>query len=65
MEGQFLENIQYRLVCNVLNLVGEPDLLDSELRRRIEDGIDYRRRQVAKVKPIMSDKLRFSMGGVQ
>lgn len=63
--GSVPREYTYRLVCNVLNLVGEPDLLDSELRRRIEDGIDYRRRQVAKVKPIMSDKLRFSMGGVQ
>ncbi|KAF5939435.1 hypothetical protein HYC85_023694 [Camellia sinensis] len=55
--GSVPREYTYRLVCNVLSLAGEGDLLDDELRKRIEDGIDNRHRQVTKVKPIMSSKI--------
>lgn len=63
--GSVPREYTYRLVCDALNMAGEPDLLDEGLRRKLKDGIDSRCRQVMKVKPIMSEKLKFSMGRVQ
>lgn len=62
--GSVPREYTYRLVCDTLNMAGEPDLLDEGLRRKLKDGIDSRCRQVMKVKPIMSEKLKFSMGRV-
>ncbi|GFY85413.1 pentatricopeptide repeat (PPR) superfamily protein [Actinidia rufa] len=55
--GSVPREYTYRLVWNELNLAGEADLLDGVLRKRIEDGIDNRCRQVMSVKPIMSRKI--------
>ncbi|GKU87740.1 hypothetical protein SLEP1_g2085 [Rubroshorea leprosula] len=46
----------YNLVCEALNSVGEADLLDDALHKRIKEGIENRFGQVMKVKPVLSCK---------
>ncbi|KAK9291442.1 hypothetical protein L1049_019390 [Liquidambar formosana] len=55
--GSVPREYTYKLVCDVLNSAGEADLLDDELRRRIEGGIENRYRQVMKVKPVMTREI--------
>ncbi|KAA8546433.1 hypothetical protein F0562_002828 [Nyssa sinensis] len=55
--GSIPREYTYKLVSNVLNSAEEHNLLDDELRRIIEDGIENRYRQMMKVKPIMTCKI--------
>lgn len=52
--GSVPREYTYSIVCNAMRSAGENELLDSELRKRIEDGIYQRYKQVMRVKPIMS-----------
>lgn len=54
--GSIPREYTYKLVCNALNSAGEVNLLDDDLRKRIEDGMQRRYKQVMQVKPIMSRK---------
>ncbi|XP_057973791.1 pentatricopeptide repeat-containing protein At1g77405 [Malania oleifera] len=52
--GSIPREYTYKLVCSVLKSAEKENLLQDRLRRRIEDGIEDRYRQVIKVKPIMT-----------
>ncbi|KAL2519994.1 Pentatricopeptide repeat-containing protein [Forsythia ovata] len=52
--GSVPREYTYRFVCEALNSKGKIDMLDEKIRRRIEEGIESRIRQVMKVKPTMS-----------
>ncbi|XP_043715680.1 pentatricopeptide repeat-containing protein At1g77405 [Telopea speciosissima] len=54
--GSVPREYTYKLVCDALSSAGEAGLPD-ELRRRIEDGISHRYRQVMKVKPIIAHQI--------
>ncbi|KAF9609109.1 hypothetical protein IFM89_013363 [Coptis chinensis] len=54
-EGSVPREYTYKLVCNALSAADEASLPD-ELRRRIEDGMEKRYRQVMHVKPMMSER---------
>lgn len=54
--GSIPREYTYRLVCDLLKSEGEANLLDENLCRRIEEGIKVRRRDVMRIKPIMSQK---------
>ncbi|KAL0432227.1 UNVERIFIED_CONTAM: Pentatricopeptide repeat-containing protein [Sesamum latifolium] len=51
--GSVPREYTYNLVCNALQSAGKMDLLDENLCRHIEGGIENRVRQVMKVKPTM------------
>ncbi|XAR62829.1 hypothetical protein NMG60_11017723 [Bertholletia excelsa] len=55
--GSIPREYTYKLVCKILDSSGGANLLDGQLRERIEDGIENRYEQVMKVKPIMSHKI--------
>lgn len=59
--GSIPREYTYNLVREALNSVGEADLLDSEVHRRIKDGVENRYRQVMKVKPNLSRKTMTTM----
>ncbi|GAY52122.1 hypothetical protein CUMW_139510 [Citrus unshiu] len=62
--GSVPREYTYKLVCDALNAAEEPSLLDDGLRKRIRDGIEYRFRQVMKVKPIMKHKELLKCGEI-
>ncbi|KAF8378351.1 hypothetical protein HHK36_029690 [Tetracentron sinense] len=55
-EGSIPREYTYKLVCDALSSAGEIGLTE-EFRRRIEDGIQNRYRQVMQVKPMMGHKV--------
>ncbi|KAL0924719.1 hypothetical protein M5K25_005572 [Dendrobium thyrsiflorum] len=50
--GHIPREFTYRLVCDALSSSGEKGL-SEEVRRRVEEGIDVRFRQVMRVKPLL------------
>ncbi|PIA62395.1 hypothetical protein AQUCO_00200413v1, partial [Aquilegia coerulea] len=54
-QGSVPRDYTYRLVCEALNSADE-DSLPDELRRKIEDGMELRYRQVMHVKPMISQR---------
>lgn len=52
--GSVPREYTYKLVCDILNSASEANLLNDELRRRIQDGIHNRYRQLMHVRPIMN-----------
>lgn len=62
--GSIPREYTYSIVRNALSSAGEDDqLLGGELRKRIEDGICLRYKQVMRVKPIMSRDIRVQTEG--
>ncbi|WCJ43015.1 Pentatricopeptide repeat (PPR) superfamily protein [Euphorbia peplus] len=51
--GSVPREYTYELVCSAMKSVTEENLLDDEFHKRIRGGIEYRFKQVKKVKPIM------------
>lgn len=54
--GSIPREYTYKLVCDTLNCGEKTNLLDEELHKRINEGIEKRYMQVMKVKPIMTRK---------
>lgn len=61
--GSIPREYTYRLVYESLKSVGRMDMLDDEVCGRIEDGIKNRCKEVMKVKPVISAKAKFTIGG--
>ncbi|XP_071711424.1 pentatricopeptide repeat-containing protein At1g77405 [Rutidosis leptorrhynchoides] len=61
--GSIPREYTYKLVYGMLKSIGRMDLLGNEICRRIEDGIKNRYNHVMKVKPFMSAKSPFIVGG--
>lgn len=55
-EGSIPREYTYKLVCDALQANGMANLLDEQMRTRIENGIVVRYRQKMKVKPFMNRK---------
>ncbi|GAB2270374.1 hypothetical protein Dimus_005277 [Dionaea muscipula] len=55
--GSIPREYTYKLVSNALGSLQNADLLDEEIRRKIEDGIMDRYSHVRKVKPLMDHRM--------
>ncbi|GKB80753.1 pentatricopeptide repeat-containing protein [Tanacetum coccineum] len=61
--GSIPREYTYRLVHESMKSVGKMDMLDNEVCGRIEHGIKNRCKEVLKVKPVISAKPKFTIGG--